>query len=223
MIGHSWLPAVLLGCGAVACAALLWRRGPSLSVAVATLALFLAMPAVWSVGTAATRVTAGFPAAQPPFLTGEAQTRRGRFAMVAGAIASDPRLVAFLTGSRGNEQFLLAAVNARLAAPIIIATGDPVMALGGFAGRDPILGVDDFARLGAEQRVRFALIGEGSQGLRRVFGENHQKELIDWIRANGRPVDPALWRSAVPEDRPRSAESAGAELYDLRPANGAGS
>jgi 4-amino-4-deoxy-L-arabinose transferase-like glycosyltransferase len=181
------------------------------------------MPAVWSVGTAATRVTAGFPAAQPPFLTGEAQTRRGRFAMVAGAIASDPRLVAFLTGSRGNEQFLLAAVNARLAAPIIIATGDPVMALGGFAGRDPILGVDDFARLVAEQRVRFALIGEGSQGLRRVFGENHQKELIDWIRANGRPVDPALWRSAVPEDRPRSAESAGAELYDLRPANGAGS
>ena len=91
------------------------------------------------------------------------------------------------------------------------------MALGGFAGRDPILDVDAFVKLVAEDRVRFALIGEGSPGLRRVFGEGHQQELIDWIRANGKPVDPALWRSATPQDRPRSAEAAGAELYDLRP------
>jgi 4-amino-4-deoxy-L-arabinose transferase-like glycosyltransferase len=216
-VGHVWLPLALLGSAAMACAALVWRRGPALPAAAAALAVLLAMPAAWSVGTAATRATAGFPSAQPPFMTGEAATRRGRFAMIAGALAGDPKLIAFLSESRRNEEFLLAAVNARLAAPIIIATGDPVMALGGFAGRDPILGVDDFARLVTDQRVRFALIGEGSQGLRRVFGEGHQKELIDWIRANGKPVDPTLWRSIAPEDRPRSAEAANTELYDLRP------
>jgi 4-amino-4-deoxy-L-arabinose transferase-like glycosyltransferase len=221
-VGHLWLPATLIGTAALACAVLLWRRGPSLPVAGVALAVLLAMPAAWSVGTATMRGTAGFPSAQPPFLTDEAATRRGRFAMVAGALAGDPKLIAFLSDGRGNAQFLLAAVNARLAAPIIIATGDPVMALGGFAGRDPILDVDAFSKLVAEDRVRYALIGEGSQGLRRVFGENHQKELIDWIRANGKPVDPVLWRSAAPEDRPRSAEAAGAELYDLRPVSSGG-
>jgi 4-amino-4-deoxy-L-arabinose transferase-like glycosyltransferase len=226
-VGHFWLPLALVGAvGAASLAlALPWwqRRAAALAIAGAALAVLLALPAAWSAGTALIRSTAGFPAAQPPFLTAEAQFRRGRFAMIAGAIASDPKLVAFLRDSRGNEQFLLAAVNARLAAPIIITTGEAVMALGGFGGRDPILGVEEFARLVAEERVRFALIGDGGPGLRRVFGEGHQKQITDWIRANGRRVDPALWRSAA-EDviSPRSAEGIGAELYDLRPAPGGG-
>jgi hypothetical protein len=47
-------------------------------------------------------------------------------------------------------------VNARQAAPIFIAIGDPVIALGGFTGRDPILIVDGFARLVDDHQVRFA-------------------------------------------------------------------
>jgi hypothetical protein len=46
-------------------------------------------------------------------------------------------LIAFLEHHHGREDYLLAAVNARQAAPIIIATGNPVMALGGFSGGDP--------------------------------------------------------------------------------------
>jgi 4-amino-4-deoxy-L-arabinose transferase-like glycosyltransferase len=230
-VGHGWLPVVLLGGAAAACVALVvmwWRRqqGLSRSLGVATLAILilLAMPAAWSVGTALMRGGAGFAAAQPPFLTDEAQLRRNRFAMVAGGIASDPKLLAFLTASRREEQFLVAAVNARLAAPLIIATGAPVMALGGFGGRDPILGVEDVARLVGENRVRFALIGDGAPGLRRAYGEGHQKALVAWIRANGRPVNPALWRSPGAEAAAfRSAETIGAELYDLRPPADAGS
>ena len=99
-------------------------------------------------------------------------------------------------------------------------TGRPVIALGGFSGRDSILGSEDFARLVTEGRVRFALIGDGSPGLRLVFGEGHQKALVEWIRANGRPVDPALWRTTGdgPSDwMARGAEAIGAQLYDLRP------
>jgi hypothetical protein len=96
-------------------------------------------------------------------------------------------------------------VNARQAAPIIIATGNPVMALGGFSGGDPILTVDDFARLVAEHRVRFALIGDGSEGIRRVFGEARQKPLTDWIQANGKRVDAARWRTPVPVEDPGAA------------------
>jgi hypothetical protein len=89
------------------------------------------------------------------------------------------------------------------------------------------LTVDDFARLVAESRVRFALIGDVSEGIRRIFGETRQKPLTDWIHANGKRVDGALWQSSVtPADTdaaggcPRSPqERIGAQLYDLRPSD----
>jgi hypothetical protein len=50
--------------------------------------------------------------------------------------------------------------------------------------------------------------------------------LADWIRQNGRAVDPALWRSsgglaASPEEG--ANPNAGAVLYDLRPEPDGGS
>ena len=198
------------------------RPAVRLACAFGSLAVLLALPGAWSVGTSTAVVQAGFPSARPPFLTVEAETRRGRFNEIAGAVTSDPKLIAFLEQNRGDEAYLLAAVNARLAAPIIIATGAPVMALGGFNGQAPILGVDDFARLVAANQVRYALIGDGGDGLRRVFGEGGQRALTDWIRDNGRIVDPAQWRSASGDLGGRPAESVGAMLYDLRPANPGG-
>src|SRR5205085_12679438 len=123
--------------------------------------------------------------------------QRQRWATVAGALAGDSRLIQFLHGRDGGEEFLLAAVNARLAAPVIVATGRPVMALGGFSGRDPILGVEDFARFVADRRVRFALIGDGAPGLRLAFGEGHQKLL-----SNG--FAPMAGRSIRPCGAPRA-------------------
>jgi len=105
----------------------------------------LAMPTAWSVGTILVKGNTGFPAARPPFLNEAAETQRRRWSRVAGALGGDPKLLAFLQGNHQSEAYLLAAVNARQAAPIIIATGDPVIALGGFTGRDPILTVDGFA------------------------------------------------------------------------------
>jgi len=227
--GHGWLAPALFGTAAALTSGLAivgWRQHRLwLPFVAAALSILLAMPVAWSIGSTLVRGNAGFPAARPPFPTAEAQARRGRWAQLAGAIAGDPKLIAFLEHHHGREDYLLAAVNARQAAPIIIATGSPVLALGGFSGDDPILGVDDFARLVAENRVRFALIGDGSEGLRRIFGEARQKPLTDWIQANGKKVDAARWRTPVTaadpgaaDGRPpRAAESVGAQLYDLRP------
>jgi len=232
-IGRGWLGEALAGIGIALAVGLVVLRGQGLRAALplgaVALAVLVALPTAWSIGSGLVRSRGGFPEARPPFLNAEAESRRGRYAQLAGAIAGDPKLIAFLQESHGNEEYLLAAVNARQAAPINIATGDPVMALGGFGGGDPILTVEDFARLVAESRVRFALIGDGSEGLRRVFGENRQKPLTDWIQANGKPVDAALWRSpganaerAAADGRsPRAAESVGTQLYDLRPASDA--
>jgi 4-amino-4-deoxy-L-arabinose transferase-like glycosyltransferase len=233
-IGHSWLVPGLLGLAVAAALALvlLCRGGAALALptAAAALAAGLLLPVVWSVGTSLAAFHAGFPAARPPFETRVALGGRQRWSQLAGAIDGDPKLIGFLEQSRGDAPYLLAAVNARQAAPIIIATGAPVMALGGFSGRDPILSTDDFARLVAENQVRFALVGDGSRGIRRVFGEDGQKALTDWIRENGREIDPALWRGlAAPEDpapadgrSSRPAENVGIQLYDLRPGSSGG-
>jgi hypothetical protein len=230
-IGHGWFPLALFGPTAALALGLAivgWRKhGPGLPFAAGALSVLLAMPAAWSIGTTLVRGTVGFPTARPPFPTAEAEARRARWAQFVGAISGDPKLIAFLEHHHDRADYLLATVNARQAAPIIIATGNPVMALGGFSGGDPILTVDDFARLVAEHRVRFALIGDGSEGIRRVFGEARQKPLTDWIQANGKRVDAARWRTPVPVEDPgaangrplRAAESVGAQLYDLRPAD----
>jgi 4-amino-4-deoxy-L-arabinose transferase-like glycosyltransferase len=198
-IGDKWLVPALIGITGLAAAGLVAlpaaRRWPALGLAAAALLVLLAMPTVWSVGTVLAKGNIGFPAARPPFLNDLAETQRRRWSLVVGALGGDPRLIAFLREHRRGEEYPFATVNARLAAPIIIMTGEPVMALGGFSGRDPILTADGFARLVESQRVRFALVGDGSPGLRRIFGENEQKPLVNWIRHNGHLVDSALWRT----------------------------
>jgi 4-amino-4-deoxy-L-arabinose transferase-like glycosyltransferase len=205
--------------GLTAAALVLLRRVvPSLLGGVTLLSL-LAMPAAWSIGTVLVKGNTGFPAARPPFLNHAAETQRRRWSMVTGTLGGDPKLIDFLRSNHRSEAYLAAWLNARQAAPIIIATGEPVIALGGLSGHDPILTVDAFARLVEDERLRFVLVGDGSPGLRRIFGEDGQKPVVDWIRANGRPVDPALWRAAPGANfEGRSAEGVGAQLYDLRSA-----
>ena len=151
----------------------------------------------------------------------ERRRRRPAQALVASGWSARqrPQASRLLQENHQNEAYLLAAVNAQQASPIIIATGNPVIALGGFTGRDPILTIDGLARLVEDRRVRFALVGDGSPGLRRIFGEDNQKALVDWIKVNGRPVDPVRWRTAMPgsADGRRAAEATGTQLYDLRP------
>ena len=188
-IGEKWLVPALLGTTGLAAAGLLAMRPPLRAPAILLGGLGIsslnAMPAAWSVGTVLVKGNTGFPAARPPFLNEAAETQRRRWSLVAGALGGDPKLQDFLRGNHQSEVYLLAAINARQAAPIIIATGDPVIALGGFSGRDPILTVDGFARLVDDHQVRFALVGDGSPGLRHIFGEDGQKPLVDWIKENG--------------------------------------
>jgi 4-amino-4-deoxy-L-arabinose transferase-like glycosyltransferase len=223
-IGAGWLvPSFIVFAGVSATALVALPRlaaSRAALVGAAVIPVLLLLPAAWSIGTTLAPGISGFPAARPPLLTEDAQTQRRRWSMVAGGIAGDARLIEFLRGHRDGEQFMLATVNARLAAPIIIATGAPVMALGGFSGGDPILDVDALARMVAAGRVRFALVGDGSPGLRRIFGEGRQAELVAWIRQFGRLVDPASWRSSeglADTARRRGAEMINTQLYDLRP------
>jgi hypothetical protein len=64
------------------------------------------------------------------------------------------KLVGFLKANRQGERHLLSTSTTRLAAPIIISTGEAVMARGGFHGLDPILSTEKLARMIETNQVR---------------------------------------------------------------------
>jgi len=227
----AWQPWVygLLACGTIASViGVLAASGRAARAAVAAgVAALLIVPAGSSFGSMVGR--AAFAMAPVPAFAAGAP-RRGRPAPPGarfgfGEMTSDRKLIAFLTANRGGARYLLATTSAMQAAPIIIATGQPVMAMGGFTGRDPILTVPRLAGIVAQGDLRFAMVG-GARGFGARAGDPapQQAALMRWIRDHGRPVDPSLWRSGGASPAPAAAQgfrgvrgAAPMQLFDLSP------
>ena len=142
----------------------------------------------------------------------------------------EEKLIAFLKANYQGERFFLATLTARLAAPIIIQTGEPVAALGGFSGADPIVSQDVLAKMVEGGQLRFVITG-GLRGFGAFPGaEQHLTALSDWVRVHGTPVAPSLWRSAATDNElnyavagarrrlfAARANATPIELYDLKP------
>jgi 4-amino-4-deoxy-L-arabinose transferase-like glycosyltransferase len=211
----SALVGLLMGATLMLNLSALERRPLALAIVlVASLVTLMVMPAVCALSVVLVRPNVSVPIAtlaayeQPP-----TPGRRGRGMGDAAAI---DKLVSYLRGQRQDERYLLAVPNSMVAAPLIIATGLPVMAVGGFAGRDPILTPDKLQRMVEAKQLRFLMIGNFRRSART---EASQHAINDWVRAHGRPVDPALWQAPQEEialsndGRPRDNAL---ELFDLR-------
>jgi 4-amino-4-deoxy-L-arabinose transferase-like glycosyltransferase len=120
-------------------------------------------------------------------------------------------LVDYLTQYRRGERFLAATVNANSAAPLILATGEPVMALGGFSGGDRILAPQQLAQRVAAGDVRFFLLPTTAQGPASQPGQPgpqnqqgqpiqpaQQSQLLRWVESRCTPVPAAEWRTPGP-------------------------
>lgn len=218
---HRRLPIWALGAtlvAAVALVALALRPGLAAAPAGAALgvglAALLVMPAAWALSSVLVRGIAVIPSADIGRLAGRSLGVEPRRRV---AEAEDRRaLIAFLRANHRGERFLLATPSAQLASPVIIATGEPVMAMGGFHGLDPILTPEHLARLVEERQVRFVMLGDLSIASRFMGAEAAGRPLADWVRARGRPVDPARWSG------PAAGLGRGArrQLYDLNPEAG---
>lgn len=126
--------------------------------------------------------------------------------------ADTSRLEQFLQANRTGERFLLSTSTTQIAAPVIIHTGEPVLARGGFHGLDPAIEPAQLAALVTAGQLRFVMLDDVAPISRRMGADAVGRNLADWIRSNGVPVDPGLWRGA----RPRQSMT----LYDMRPEKG---
>ncbi|MGI8968454.1 MAG: glycosyltransferase family 39 protein [Chloroflexota bacterium] len=127
------------------------RAGVRFTALAATVGVFalVAAPAVWA-AIPAWNGSSSRPVAGPG-----AETRGRR---IDDGIQTDSKLLSFLQTHEGKTRFLFAAPSAMEAAPYILATGKPIMALGGFSGRDFILTPAGLATLVHQGTVRYFLL-----------------------------------------------------------------
>jgi 4-amino-4-deoxy-L-arabinose transferase-like glycosyltransferase len=78
--------------------------------------------------------------------------------------SADPALASFLEKHQGSSEYLVAVTGSQSAAPIILATGKPVIAMGGFSGSDPAPTLAQFKQLVATGKVHYVLVGGSGFG-----------------------------------------------------------
>ena len=94
------------------------------------------------------------------------------------------RLTDYLLSNQGDTTYLAAMLRANDAAPFILATGEPVMALGGFSGSDQILTPEELRDQVADGTVRFFLLsGDGGR----------QSSLVRWVTETCTAVPAEEW------------------------------
>lgn len=133
------------------------------------------------------------------------------------------KLLNYLLANRGNTQFILGTQDTATAIPFILVTGQPVMALGGFSGNDPILTPSRLANDVSNGTVRFFLLPfnvKVSQNTTKLSPIGGNTALARWIAANCNAVPPQEWRPGNPIKFPARGELKVYFLYDCatRPA-----
>jgi 4-amino-4-deoxy-L-arabinose transferase-like glycosyltransferase len=103
-------------------------------------------------------------------------------------------LTAFLEAQHGKERFLLATGGVYNASPIILQTGKPVMAMGGFLGSDPIVTPGRLARYVRDGDVRFVLVTP-TDGLP---NNTNLPPLAKWTEDHCQKIDPSRWMKYSP-------------------------
>ncbi len=180
-------------------------KGVGLAAMTLCLAALLLSPAVWSATPALAPGGRMVPIADPALLVCVVKPE-----VEAKNRAAVTRLVEFLQDNRQDELYLLAVPDIHLAAPIIIETGEPVMAYGGFSGRDPILTSDQFAEMVKAGAVRYVMLTDGpSMGM---MSQGFDDPIGVWVRRHGAEVSPDAWK--LP---PESADAPGHRIAPWGP------
>jgi 4-amino-4-deoxy-L-arabinose transferase-like glycosyltransferase len=111
---------------------------------------------------------------------------------LGGSSSLNTALIKYLEAHKGNAKYLVAVVSSNEADSIILETNQPVMALGGFSGSDPILTTTQLAALVKSGAVRYFLLnGSGGGG-----PGGGQSTLTTWITQHAKVVSSSQWQSS---------------------------
>ncbi|GAB2611293.1 hypothetical protein Aab01nite_66530 [Paractinoplanes abujensis] len=106
----------------------------------------------------------------------------GMGGLLDAATVSD-EMKALLEANADQYTWVAAAVGSQSASGYQLATGDPVMAVGGFNGSDPSPTLAQFQQYVAEGKIHY-FIGGGGFGGRSSGGSSASSEIASWISEN---------------------------------------
>jgi|GEM_PF-684133 len=183
---------------------------PAFSLGVAVLLL---TPAVWAAMPSLQNSANETPVAGP--------IQRFGFGGFANRTnTSNAALISYLESHQGDEKYLVATPSSMSADGIILATNQPVMAMGGFMGADPILKPDELAELVNDGTVRYFLLNNPASfsffGANRAtrsgsahateitprrnvgfFGRGFQNGLTTWVTQHCATVPASSWQAST--------------------------
>ncbi len=141
-------------------------------------------PTAGATGAAPTGTPTGMPTGIP---TG---ARLGGGGNVLASSTPSAALTTLLSTNSGNYTWVAATVGANSAAGYQLATGDPVMAIGGFNGSDPWPTLAAFQQYVANGRIHYFISGggggggAGGQGGTGATSTNVSSQITAWVTAH---------------------------------------
>lgn len=120
-------------------------------------------PAIYT-GATMDRAIAGGDPASGPVTSGFGGFGPGRGGFPGDAAGTSDTLVDYLLDNLGDATWLAAVSSANQAGPLQLASGVPVMAMGGFMGSDPAPTLDQIQAYVRDGRLRFVILGGGPGG-----------------------------------------------------------
>jgi 4-amino-4-deoxy-L-arabinose transferase-like glycosyltransferase len=162
----------------------------NLAVAALAVVVALAGPAVYSFETAAATHSGALPAAGPAssgFGGGGGPGDGGGFGGGGmGGLLDAPSVgdeLAALLADSGDYTWAAAAVGSNNAAGYQLASGQPVLAVGGFNGTDPYPTLAQFQQMVQNGQVRYFL-GDGGMSSTSTGGSDAGAQIAEWVAEN---------------------------------------
>lgn len=173
------------------------KRGISIIAVLAGVLALVIGPTVWAMSPIQYGGSVSRPFAGPELKTQRAWNEK----------APSSKLENYLKANYRNGTFLVATLDAPTAAPIILDTNLPVMAMGGYKGSDPVLTVGKLQKMASDGQIRYFLLQGMSRG-------NEQIALINWIRTNSRIVPSYKVQDIKSKNRWPGLRSSSMTLYE---------
>lgn len=195
---------LIAGLGGAALLAAQQRLGRAEVAAVLAAGLLAAFvgPAAYALDTAATPHSGAIPSAGPTVAVGfgpgggrgfgaQGGGRGGQFGTPFGggigglldAGTPSAELVTLLRQGGQDYTWVAAAVGSNSAAGIQLATGEPIMAIGGFNGTDPAPTLEQFQQYVSQGKIHYFIAG-GRGGRGGGGGSGSASQIANWVEQN---------------------------------------
>lgn len=181
------------------------------------LVAMLLIPLAWSALTVSVGAGGNLPAAYGVNGISRGNQRSANINFVPAQVTAGPRtmvneqLLAYLEANTQGMKYLVAVESSQVGAPYVLATGRPVLYMGGFSGGDDVVSMNDLAQMAANGELRFVLIGAG--------GRNNKQGIVRWLQSACAEVEQFSQSAPTSNQFPSQGQGSnqgGQVLYDCR-------